>query len=466
MRIYFWVVVAILLAVSPSFGQILYRSPKVSISAEPTEVSRPGEVIPGTEGVVLEPGVNLDGFDLRAADLKDVPSARLRGANLSQAFLANMPSANFAGANLNNSWLSGQMSESNYSNASLEGAAIRGDQTGSNFTMANLNGAFVYPNDLFASARFDGATLERTRLSGDFFHASFDGASFGFVAESRQTLAQSLNGDFLGASFVGATFDHTILNGSFIRADFRESQLTNTQLVGGFQHATFEGVDLTNNVDFGRPSLRTLDPFLGTDFSHTDLSGIQFSEGMEFTNASFRGADLSDVVFRRATLFGVDLRQANLSNVIFRKGADLTLSDVRQVDFSNTTGGMSLRGAKYDQFTVFQTDRNDPAADGMEYVPAIPGDTNLDDRVTFEDFLLLSADFGATCEDAALACWQRGDFDLNGKVGFSDFLLQANSFSTLQVNSVPEPMANIFVIQLLLGCLGLRKRNHRLPKTR
>ena len=56
-------------------------------------------------------------------------------------------------------------------------------------------------------------------------------------------------------------------------------------------------------------------------------------------------------------------------------------------------------------------------------VDQIPGDTNGDGVVSFQDFLILSQNFGTT--DAAFA---DGDFDGNGTVGFEDFLILAQNF--------------------------------------
>ena len=51
------------------------------------------------------------------------------------------------------------------------------------------------------------------------------------------------------------------------------------------------------------------------------------------------------------------------------------------------------------------------------------GDSNLDGRVDFIDFLALANNFGK--QDAL---WDDGDFDGDGMVGFDDFLLLAENF--------------------------------------
>ena len=50
------------------------------------------------------------------------------------------------------------------------------------------------------------------------------------------------------------------------------------------------------------------------------------------------------------------------------------------------------------------------------------GDTNLDGRVDFTDFLVLADGFGKE------SGWAGGNFDLNGRIDFGDFLLLADNF--------------------------------------
>jgi len=60
---------------------------------------------------------------------------------------------------------------------------------------------------------------------------------------------------------------------------------------------------------------------------------------------------------------------------------------------------------------------------GEPVVISAPGDANRDGKVSFEDFLILSANFGAT--DAAI---EDGDFTGDGEVSFADFLLLSANF--------------------------------------
>lgn len=58
-----------------------------------------------------------------------------------------------------------------------------------------------------------------------------------------------------------------------------------------------------------------------------------------------------------------------------------------------------------------------------EILQSRTGDTNLDGKVNFADFLVLSANFGKQTSK-----WSEGDFDANGQVNFADFLALSANF--------------------------------------
>lgn len=51
------------------------------------------------------------------------------------------------------------------------------------------------------------------------------------------------------------------------------------------------------------------------------------------------------------------------------------------------------------------------------------GDANFDGEVAFDDFLVLSVNFGQSGKK-----WSEGDFAANGQVEFADFLVLSNNF--------------------------------------
>ncbi len=86
---------------------------------------------------------------------------------------------------------------------------------------------------------------------------------------------------------------------------------------------------------------------------------------------------------------------------------------------------------------------------------AAAGDTNFDGEVKFDDFLVLSANFGDE------GGWAEGDFDGNGEVDFPDFLALSANFGgadPASAASVPEPTAASIALFGLLGLIGYRKR--------
>ena len=67
----------------------------------------------------------------------------------------------------------------------------------------------------------------------------------------------------------------------------------------------------------------------------------------------------------------------------------------------------------------------------------LPGDVNLDGRVGFDDFLILSGNYGETNATRA-----QGDLDGDGTVGFSDFLQLSANFGTSQQSQAPAPITS------------------------
>lgn len=88
------------------------------------------------------------------------------------------------------------------------------------------------------------------------------------------------------------------------------------------------------------------------------------------------------------------------------------------------------------------------------------GDSDLNGRVEFADFLALSAGFGTE------GGWANGDFDGNGEVQFPDFLTLSTSFGTAAraepaSQSVPEPKTHLLTAMLVLTVWLRPKRRTR-----
>ena len=84
------------------------------------------------------------------------------------------------------------------------------------------------------------------------------------------------------------------------------------------------------------------------------------------------------------------------------------------------------------------------------------GDVNLDRLIGFDDFLVLSDNFGQT------GGWSDGNFDGDGVVGFTDFLALSSNFGFENSHplQVPEPSSGTL---LVLACtlIALQRQRHR-----
>jgi endonuclease/exonuclease/phosphatase family metal-dependent hydrolase len=89
---------------------------------------------------------------------------------------------------------------------------------------------------------------------------------------------------------------------------------------------------------------------------------------------------------------------------------------------------------------------------------ALAGDVTLDDRVNFDDLLVLAQNY----DTPSGATWMTGDFDRDGAVGFSDLLALAQNYGGASIEhdlarakaQVPEPAA---MLALLVPVLALRR---------
>ncbi len=95
------------------------------------------------------------------------------------------------------------------------------------------------------------------------------------------------------------------------------------------------------------------------------------------------------------------------------------------------------------------TDASDPAVTygqvdiGAVEVALLPGDTDMDRKVTFADYIVLERNFGASN-----ATWAMGDFNGDGRVTFADYVILEGGFG----KSVPEPMTLlVLVVSMLAG---------------
>jgi hypothetical protein len=144
----------------------------------------------------------------------------------------------------------------------------------------------------------------------------------------------------------------------------------------------------------------------------------------------------------------------NVDNVVDLLDVDLLGTEIAAATNNNAfdlDGDGLVNQADLDQFL---------GGDIISAGNMLNGDTNFDGEVTFDDFLVLSANFGQSDKK-----WSEGDFAANGQVEFTDFLALSNNFgaSTATLTSVPEPSSALLAILGLAFVLGRKRRCRWLP---
>ena len=94
----------------------------------------------------------------------------------------------------------------------------------------------------------------------------------------------------------------------------------------------------------------------------------------------------------------------------------------------------------------------------LELTGLIRGDLDGNGEVGFNDFLVMSTNFGGT--DAGYA---GGDLDCNGTVAFVDFLTLSANFGTASaaVATVPEPASGVFFAPFVIALLLCRRSSRK-----
>ena len=209
----------------------------------------------------------------------------------------------------------------------------------------------------------------------------------------------------------------------------------------------FHDVDLRDGGDWVGEATMDAWPYdAGTDSGTTYRSPDEVTEPFE---PMFR---ITDGVMEGAPRFGhYTISLASIPGDLDESGA----LDNRDIRFLCTNLGTSDARFEYtgddtvtvDDLEVFVETR----------LGTRMGDTNLDGRVNFDDFLALSNNFGRDFRD-----WARGDSDCNEIINFADFLALSNNFGFVaegasgEAAAVPEPSA--FYLGSLFFGLALHRR--------
>ncbi|MFO0914180.1 MAG: pentapeptide repeat-containing protein [Pirellulales bacterium] len=363
-----------------------------------------GQVIPGTEGIKLGPGVLLSGWnspasnlrygnfkgDLSKGDLKNswFDSARFSGTNLTGADLsyASFDSVDFTGANLTDAIVTG----ANFSSTTSRGLTEAQLKSTAGYRTKDLHEIWLGYNDLdgwdfrrqnLARAHFGSAHLVGTQLTdANLSQAQFSMANLNQANLTRANLSSAnlwsavlTDADLKGADLSGAWVTGSILAGvNLTDANVSGANFSNTTSQG-FTEAQLKSTQTYAAKDLGSIGLSQND-LTGWDLSGQNLVGAGFNSSF-LTNTSLAGSDLSNADLRSARMTNANLAGSNLANaqmvsVTFvdtnvagsnLTNADLEYSQLVKVDLtgSNLTnanlsnisnfGGAILTGATVNQ---------------------------------------------------------------------------------------------------------------------
>lgn len=204
-------------------------------------------------------------------------------------------------------------------------------------------------------ADFSGAQLRHTNFNGVVAtQAVFDEALLAYwVASGTFTNCSFINTDLQHANLAGAVFRGcTLSKSNFSNAVLQACDFTGATIISGnfrqakVNQATFKGATLANADFSGALGVKDIISFegavlLGANLKKQDLRTVALNADTLFLNAllddcDFRGKDLSNMVFGRASL-----RRAKLDNTVLN-GAQLAFANLNQ---ATLTGGVSLTGA-------------------------------------------------------------------------------------------------------------------------
>ena len=207
-------------------------------------------------------------------------------------------------------------------------------------------------------------------------------------------------------------------------------------------HVDFRLEPLTSDPDetplFGAYGLKLRLSSDNADMGDSDPFFIVFSFGIE--NDQFTEAlnDFNELLLTNGGVLGD-----------FDLDGSLTATDIDMLSAEVLAGNNTASFDINDDQLVNQLDRTKWVE---ELAGTFYGDTNLNGRVQFADFLTLSGAFGGP------GGWSQGDSDGNGQIQFADFLSLSGNFGKGEVQaaaSVPEPSGTHSVVIWLTLLAGL-----------
>lgn len=302
------------------------------------------QLIPGTEGITVQPGVNLSGRNSESQNLQyanlsgNMRNARFDASWLQSALLrtADLSGANFAGADL---------TDATFSSTTLTGANFAG-ATVTQTSFENLTRIGFEAEQLYSTASYQAKNLYGIGLSVDDLSGwDLSGQNLNDAVFTNATLTGTqLN----GATIAGALFSRNTSRGLTSQQFYATAsyQLHNLERIRfryeGLSGWDFSGQDLTN-AEFTECTL------VGTSFAGAIVEGATFATTSGLTKeqfyatASYQQRNLQGISLYELDLTGWDLSGFDLTDARFDysnlDGADLTGAIVTRASFATIANG-------------------------------------------------------------------------------------------------------------------------------
>lgn len=426
----------------------------LACSSTNADISRwdTGELIPGTEGITLGPGVVLEEKNL---DYANFSGADLTGASflLSSLHNADFSGATVAGAGFINSTVYGFTKEQLYSTESYQSRNLRG---------LNLSYiSFLGGGEAHGLGDLSGWDLSHQDLTGAYLFSTF-------LSDADLTGANLTNANLADASLFGANLTDATITGA--RFDFASMPKETLYATANYQQKNLEGIDFSGmrleSWDFRAQRL------VNTSFKHADLNDVDL-RGANIANADLNGSGLpiadSSTTYNQWTLFrqGYDPEEHGLTFVRSPIG-DFNADNILNVEdinvLMNTRNEPNLSHMR-DINEDGRVDLDDLSIWIHDFKRTHFGDADLDGTFDSSDLVQVfnAAKYDAISTrhfgDSISATWDAGDWNFDGRFNSSDLVVafQDGGYQqspTDRLVTVPEP--NLFVITLLsfVGVIG------------
>lgn len=299
------------------------------------------------------------------------------------------------------------------------------DLTGTNFTGSNIAGLDFSGLDMTDAAIFAVTAICDT--SQDQGCANFEGTTLASSDPANPLFIRNLANpnlafDFGEASIAGAEFDNVDLT----NVDFSDvgelcidpvapsGCLTITGVNSILQRVNFNDLDL-RNVDFGTAGVDGVADFTAATFRRADLTNLTL-EDRDFTNADFTSADLTDMDLEGSTLSGASFACDDDDGCSLLDGATLCGVEARLTRFEGSFDGTSffpagcsepadLSGARFSDSLLATLDLSMADLQGAVFETSVDFCNDNGDCLVIDGATLVGVDFTGVDFDELPAGW-------------------------------------------------------------